>query len=289
MSKEPKCPYHNTAAVLTTMHGKEKVISPVLEDSLGLVVSLATGVNTDCFGTFSREIERTGSQLDAARAKISAGFNVTPWARVGLASEGSFGPHPSIPFVALGRELIVLVDRDRDLELTGYDASLSTNYGHKNVLLVDDAISFALTAGFPDHGVIVMGCNVGKPAPQEMLIKDITDQEALSAAVQKAIHVFGSAFIEADMRAHRNPTRMLAIERATRDLVRKYLCTCPKCAWPGFDITDRIAGLECAWCGEPTHIIKTEILCCANCSYREERPATSAKTAEPGFCDQCNP
>ena len=164
MSKAPEHPYHNTAAVLTTMHGKEKVISPVLEDSLGLVVSLATGVNTDCFGTFSREIERTGSQLDAARAKNSAGFNVTPWARVGLASDGSFGPHPSIPFVALGRELIVLVDRDRGLELTGYDASLSTNYGHKNVSTVDEAISFALIAGLPDHGVIVMGCNAGKPA-----------------------------------------------------------------------------------------------------------------------------
>ena len=208
---------------------------------------------------------------------------------MGLASEGSFGLHPSIPFVAFGRELIVLIGRDSGLELTGYDASLSTNYGHKIVSMVDDAISFALFAGFPDHGVIVMGCKGEKPAPQEMLIKDITDQETLSVAVQKVILTFRSAFIEADMRTYRNPIRMLAIERAVRDLVRRYLCTCPKCEWPGFDITDRIAGLVCAWCGEPTRIIKTEILSCSHCGYHEERPATLAKTAEPGFCGYCNP
>ncbi len=50
------------------------------------------GANTDRFGTFSRDIERTGSQLDAARAKIAAGFEYAPSARIGLASEGSFGP-----------------------------------------------------------------------------------------------------------------------------------------------------------------------------------------------------
>ena len=109
------------AAVLTTIHGKERVISPVLKEGLGLIVSLAKGINTDSFGTFSREIERAGSQLDAARAKIVAGFDAAPWARVGLASEGSFGPFPSFPFVALGRELIVMVDRDAGLELTGHD------------------------------------------------------------------------------------------------------------------------------------------------------------------------
>ena len=289
MSRELRLPYHNTDAVLTTMHGKERVISPVLKEGLGLIVSLAKGINTDSFGTFSREIERAGSQLDAARAKIVAGFDAAPWARVGLASEGSFGPFPSFPFVALGRELIVMIDRDTGLELTGYDASLSTNYGQKSVVTVEESRSFAQSLRFPDHGLIVMGSKGGKPAPENMLIKDISDQETLDAAVQRAINNCGSAFVEADMRAHRNPTRMLAIERATRDLVRRYMSQCPKCAWPGFDITERIAGLVCAWCGEPTRIIKTEILRCTNCEYCEEQPATKAKTAEPGFCDNCNP
>ena len=67
-------PYDNVSAVLVTMHGKERAITPVLKEGLGLELSLATGVNTDKFGTFSRDVERTGSPLDAARAKIIAGF-----------------------------------------------------------------------------------------------------------------------------------------------------------------------------------------------------------------------
>ena len=112
MTDDSDRPYRNYVAVLTTMHGKEQVIAPVLKDGLGLIVCLAMGVNTDRFGTFSRDIERTGSQVDAARAKIAAGFDYAPLARAGLASEGSFGPHPFIPFLALGRELVVLIDRD---------------------------------------------------------------------------------------------------------------------------------------------------------------------------------
>lgn len=36
------------------------------------------------------------------------GFEYAPLARVGLASEGSFGPHPHIPSLAVGRELRIM-------------------------------------------------------------------------------------------------------------------------------------------------------------------------------------
>lgn len=78
-------PYAGVRAVLATMHGKERVIAPLLEESLRLRVSLAAGLDTDRFGTFSREIARTGSQLEAARAKIFAAFDIDPTARVGIA------------------------------------------------------------------------------------------------------------------------------------------------------------------------------------------------------------
>lgn len=281
--------FRGKVAVLTTMHGKEKVIAPVLRDGLGLAVDLAMGVNTDRFGTFSRDIERTGSQLDAAKAKIAAGFEHAPLARVGLASEGSFGPHPFIPFVALGREIVVLIDRDTGLELIGHDAGPTTNFGHVIVSCLDDVVAFAERARFPDHGLIVMGCDGEKPAPERILIKDIVDQAALDAAVRRTITLCGAAFIEADMRAHRNPTRMAAIERAARDLVRRYLSKCPACAWPGFDVTERVAGLPCTWCGEPTHVIRSEVLSCQQCAHRLERPATTETTADPGRCQSCNP
>ena len=57
-------------AMLATMHGKALVIKPLLEGGLGLKMRLPDHFDTDRFGTFSREIERKGSQLDAARAKI---------------------------------------------------------------------------------------------------------------------------------------------------------------------------------------------------------------------------
>jgi hypothetical protein len=282
-------PYHHTVAVLTSMHAKERVIGPILRDELGLIVGLAMGVNTDQFGTFSREVERTGSQLDAAKAKIAAGFEYAPLARVGLASEGSFGPHPHIPFLAVGRELVLLVDRQSGLELTGYDASPQTNFGHAVAHDRNDAFAFAQRAGFPEHGLIVIACKGDQPAPDFMLNKDVTDAAALEAAVGDAIRLCGAAFVEADMRAHRNPTRMAAIERATRDLVRRFHSGCPQCDYRGFDATERIPGLPCAWCGDPTQVIMAEALTCRSCGRRIERTVTTDTTADPGQCEGCNP
>jgi hypothetical protein len=282
-------PYKNTVAVLATMHAKERVIGPILRDELGLSVGLAIGVNTDQFGTFSREVVRTGSQLDAARAKIAAGFEYAPLARVGIASEGSFGPHPYVPFVAFGRELVLMIDRETGLELIGYDASPETNFDHTVARDLDEAMAFADRARFPTHGLIVIGCKDEQPTPKLFLNKEIADGAALEAAVREAIRICGAAFVETDMRAHRNPTRMAAIERATRDLVRRLLSRCPNCDYPGFDVTERIAGLPCAWCGEPTRVIMAEVLTCRSCGHREQRSIAAVPTADPGKCDGCNP
>lgn len=107
--------------------------------------------------------------------------------------------------------------------------------------------------------------------------------------MRDAIRLCGGAFIETDMRAHRNPTRMKANERATQDLVRRFNARCPSCGSPGFDITERLRGVACAWCGEPTLMIKTEVLSCQSCGHRLERPATVEAVADPGQCERCNP
>lgn len=281
--------YRNVPAVLTSMHAKERVIEPIVRDDLGLILHVAREVNTDQFGTFSREVARVGSQLEAARAKINAGFRTVPRARVGIASEGSFGPHPYVPFAAFGRELVLLVDRESGLELAGYDASLETNFQHAVVETVEEAYSFAQRVGFPAHGLIVIGCNSDQPAPEVFLNKDAVNPIRLGIAVRDAIHSCGSAFIETDMRAHRNPTRMKAIERAARDLVRRFNSRCPSCGSPGFDVTERLRGVPCGWCGGPTLIVKTEVLSCQSCGHRWERPATHEPTADPGQCERCNP
>lgn len=276
-------------AVIATMHGKERVIAPILVHSLGLSLEVPTNFDTDRFGTFTGEIERTGSQLDAARAKIQAAFDHIPDARVAVASEGSFGPDPVIPFLGLGRELVLLVDRESGLELTGHDATLETNYAHTIVHDLAAALAFAERVHFPDHAVIVMGCRGDQPAPDIALHKGIVRTDQLERTVQDVLALAGVAFVETDMRAHLNPTRMRAIGRATADLVRRFQSRCPVCARPGFDVTERVPGLPCEWCGAPTRLVKTEVLSCADCGHHTERPAMDPATADPGQCAFCNP
>ena len=48
------------------MHGKERVIAPVLFERLGLRVEVAKGIDTDQLGTFAGEIPRVGTMLEVA-------------------------------------------------------------------------------------------------------------------------------------------------------------------------------------------------------------------------------
>jgi ribosomal protein S27AE len=91
------------------------------------------------------------------------------------------------------------------------------------------------------------------------------------------------------MRAHRNPTRMRAIERAAEDLIRRYRSLCPACARPGFDVTERVRGLPCRQCGEPTSVFLAERLTCLGCGYNLEQRASAAATTDSSRCELCNP
>jgi hypothetical protein len=276
-------------AVLATKHGKEAVVGSILGEEFALEVAPAPGLDTDRFGTFSREIERRGSPLDAARLKIAAGFDLAPQAQTGLASEGSFGPHPHVPFLAIGRELVLMVDRASGSEIVGHDVTADTNFSHSVVRDVEEALNFARRVGFPAHGLIVMGCLGEQPAPRAFIARDLSSDEALAIATRTAIGCFGAAFVETDMRAHRNPTRMASIGRATRDLVRRFRTRCPSCGHPGFDVTERIAGLPCEWCGQPTRVVMIEVATCQACSHRLEQSASTGPKADPAWCDLCNP
>ena len=83
--------------VVATMHQKEKVIAPILNATLGVTCFVSHELNTDQFGTFSGEIARTLSPLNAARAKCDLAHQHTGCDLV-LATEGSFGPHPNLFF-----------------------------------------------------------------------------------------------------------------------------------------------------------------------------------------------
>lgn len=275
-------------AVLATMHRKERAIAPLVQRWLGLRVTVAHGLNTDAFGTFTRDIARPGSPRDAARRKIDAAFAMMPGRQIGLASEGSFGPHPQLPFCALDREIVLLVDRKHGFEVAGQFATPDTNYNHSVVIDVPSGIAFAQRAGFPDHGVIVTGCRNGDPAPAIAMFKSIATAEDLIAALKAVLGNCRAAWIETDMRAHRNPRRMRAIKRATLDLLCRARSRCPECGQPGYAVTGRIAGLPCAACREPTSLARAEVITCSGCHQRAER-ATPRAAADPAHCGACNP
>ena len=288
MTVAPEFSVEGKLAILATMHRKEQVMRPLLERGLGLRLSVPVGFDTDRFGTFSHDISRKGSQLDAARAKIEAAFDDDDDAVVAIASEGSFGPHPLVPFLPLGREMVVMRDRESGMELIGQHADMSANFLHEAVDTLKAAARFAERVGFPRQGLIVLGSADGSPAPDLYLNKEVVTAAELSEAVREAIAVCGMAYLETDMRAHRNPTRMRAIRRATIDLVRSYRSACPQCAHPGFVVTEHLYGLPCSWCGEPTNELRAKVLACGECGRRVEQPVQKT-TVEPGQCSECNP
>lgn len=75
-----------------TMHGKERVVAPMLLDHLELEVRVADNIDTDAPGTFTPERARLGSARAGAPAKARLALDSSPGAAYGIGSEGSFVP-----------------------------------------------------------------------------------------------------------------------------------------------------------------------------------------------------
>ncbi len=72
-----------------------------------------------------------------------------------FASEGTFGPHPFLPFVPFNREIVLLLDQANELEIIGDATTTDTNYNHKVVKTFQEAYDFSVAAGFPQFGIVV--------------------------------------------------------------------------------------------------------------------------------------
>jgi hypothetical protein len=276
-------------AALGTKHGKERVIGPVLAAELGIRVEVVSDIDTDRFGTFTREVPRAGTASETARAKARAAMEAHGRARFGLSSEGSFGPHPWMPFVAGGVEIVLLIGRDDALELAGLDVTMETNFASTCVTSVEAANEFAARVSFPSHGLIVIAAREEQPEPALGMTKGIIDPALFEQAVQQELRVHGRVWLETDMRAHLNPTRMRSIERAVQALARAAQSLCPACQRPGYVVVERLGGLPCADCGARTEKARAEVLACAGCGRREERPLEGASYATAAECPLCNP
>ncbi|MBO1051950.1 MAG: hypothetical protein HEQ25_08105 [Dolichospermum sp. DET73] len=280
--------YNNRVAILATMHNKEKVISPLLKEHLGINLIVPQGLNTDVFGTFTREIKRPDTQIITARLKAKKALEMDD-EKIAIASEGSFAPHPLIPYIYANREIIIFLDQENDLEIIGELFSIETNFNHQTISSLEEAEEFAHKVGFPEHGLVISFANISTGKIES--IKGITSQENLINSVETAIkNTNGKFHIETDMRAMYNPTRMKNIAFATQDLINKINSLCPQCNTPGFMINQKIPGLPCELCHQPTSLIKAVIFQCQKCGFTQQQLfPNNQEFADPSLCEYCNP
>lgn len=280
--------YRQREAALATKYNKQRALALPFRWGAGLSLRVPDALDTDLLGTFTGEIERTGTPGEVARRKVRLGMAAANLP-LGLASEGTFGPHPLMPFVPSDFELLVFVDDIEGFSVTEEILTHETNYAREECAVSREAVAFAKRVGFPTHGVIVRP--VGN-ADSGLIRKGIVTDEELARTFAAAVS--GSperrVAVETDMRAHMNPTRMWVLRRLGARLVRRLRTHCPRCNCPGFGRTGSEPGLPCSDCSEPTAMTLHEIHACPCCAERRHQPRADGQTsASPQHCPFCNP
>jgi len=277
--------FQNRKLLIATKHQKESVIAPILEKELGVICFTDKAFDTDALGTFTGEIERELDPISTAREKCLRAMKLNN-CNLGVASEGSFGPHPSMFFISADDEFLIFIDTKNNIEVIVRELSTSTNFNGRQIQTQKELFEFAEQAGFPTHGLILR-----KSKDENTDIhKGITESEILQKSFNHFFSKYNSVYAETDMRAMYNPTRMSVIEKATQKLVQKIKSTCPQCQIPGFGITEARRGLKCSLCGSPTNSILSYIYACQHCKFTKEDLYPHKKTTEdPRYCDYCNP
>lgn len=295
--RQSPIPYAGRRIALATRHGKQRVIAPALRHGLGAELLHLPALDTDRLGSFCGTVPRRGTALQAciAKAELALAHGGTGLA---IASEGSFGPHPVVPLLAVGLECMVFLDRARGLTIHEELVARRTNFCQRSVAAEEIAAGVVAPAlagwlqavGFPSHALIVRPQGVAAAAAT--VHKGLQQPDRLVAAISSAAAASpqGLAQLETDMRAHRNPTRMASIRRLAFRLARRLATPCPACASPGFGRLESVAGLPCAWCQTPTQLVLLERLRCQACGHARERPRRDGlESADPGACPLCNP
>ncbi|TDE29277.1 hypothetical protein E0I61_08930 [Flavobacterium ranwuense] len=271
--------------LIATKHKKENVIAPIFEKELGVSCFVSDKFDTDTLGTFSGEIERKDSALTTLRNKCLLAMKEND-CDLGIASEGSFGMHPTIFFAHADDEFLIFIDKKNKLEIIARELSMNTNFNGSEIKNEAELLEFATQVKFPSHGLIL------KPSEKDIskIVKGITDERILKESFHEMMKEFGKVYAETDMRALYNPTRMEVIETATLKLVKSVRSLCPMCETPGFVVSDAKMGLSCESCNSATRSTLSFIYTCKKCNHTSEELYPHKKmTEDPMYCDFCNP
>ena len=271
--------------IIATKHNKEKVIAPALEKFLGVKCKVAENFDTDSLGTFTGEIERTEDPFTTAKNKCLLAMEINN-CDLAIASEGSFRPHPTFGFIYVDDEILLFVDKKNNLEIGIRELSIETNFNALEISTEEELIEFANSVKFPSHALILRKSR----NDNSDIIKGITDWKLLKNSFNELKCKYGVVYIETDMRAMNNPTRMKVIEGAAERLAIKISTCCPNCNVAGFGITAAKPGLPCSLCGFPTRSTLAYEYKCKACNFIEEKQFPDGKRDEdPTYCDICNP
>ena len=277
--------FEGRTLVIASMHRKEEVLKPLLEQGLGITVQVAEGLNTDLLGTFSGEAARLADPLSTARKKCELALDLSG-CDLALASEGSFGPHPAAFFLPANEEWLLLVDRKNNLEIYARHLSLETNFSGQEFHSIEELEAFASKVGFPSHGLIL------RKSKEDLtgMLKGIRDPAQLRTSAVQLLERQKSGYVETDMRAMYNPSRMQVIEETAQLLIQKLQSLCPSCQAPGFSVTSAEPGLPCSLCGTPSSAALVHLLVCSHCQHQERVSFPHGnKTEDPQYCQVCNP
>jgi len=276
-------PYFGESALLATQHGKGLVVAPEFQTALGMKVEEFL-VDTDSLGTFTGEIERVGTPKEVviAKARMAIAKSGNPFA---IASEGSIGVDPFIPFINSDIEHMAFVDVVRGFSLV--ETIRSTEIvAHTITVKAETSIDeFLDKADFPNHKLIIRSLET----PTTFSIKGIESHAQLKSALDEALQNFPEVIIESDLRAHCSPSRMANIALVARKLAARLGNLCPDCQTPGWGVVSYLKGLPCTECGEISEeALRVEIMGCVKCSFTQEGKIL-AEAIDPGRCDLCNP
>lgn len=276
--------FEGRKVVIATKHKKELVIAPLLEKNLGVTCFVPDDFDSDALGTFSGEIKRKENALETARQKCLLAMELTQ-CDLGIASEGSFGPHPTIFMAPADDEFLIFIDKKNKLEFIVRELSMETNFYSGTVDNYEQLVKLVKKAGFPEHAILLK-----ISTDETSIVKGIQTWELLESSFLSLSSKNVPVVVETDMRAMYNPTRMKVIAIAAQKLIEKIKSLCPQCDTPGFGVVNYKKGLPCAWCNQPTASTIAHILKCQKCQYEKVKYYPfDKKTEDPMYCDYCNP
>ncbi|PJD94980.1 MAG: hypothetical protein CK426_01600 [Legionella sp.] len=275
--------YKNQNVLLASKHEKEQAMAKPFLDRLSCTLRVRE-FDTDQFGTFTGEIARTLSPYETCLLKAKTAAKRYHY-DLAVASEGSFGPHPAFPFVPGAHELMVFIDRRHDWIIAEQCISQKTNYAmltvNKNTKLDD----FLTQVHFPSHALIVQ-----LTSNSHVLAKGVHDLDALTYYLKLGFKTDKELLLTTDMRAMMNPTRMAVIGELADKLTQRISRLCIQCERPGFGFKTTRGALACALCGAPTSFYEEEVWGCIGCEHQEyKKRQDGLLTADPTYCDNCNP